>query len=283
MRVDHFRRDAIRLLMGSPHHEEAVAVVDFLLCSRLSITNAALRSDPSRMLSVEFELQLATDLQRLHSGEPMQYVLGHAWFDGLHLCVDSRVLIPRPETEELVQHAHASFPDAQITVELCSGSGCIALACKQRMPTSQVFAVELDSGALEVIRTNADRTGLSIKQIQADVLGEDIVAILPKQIDLLLSNPPYVLKSESRRISAVVVDHEPHLALFVPDLDPLVFYRKIVEIAAISVAPGGRIWLEVNPAYANAVSDLFQGTVFSSAAVHSDLSGKQRFVSAQKS
>lgn len=283
MRLDQFRRYAIQLLKDSPHFEEAVAVVDLLLCSRLAVTNAGLRSDAVRILSVDLERQLNEDVQRLKSGEPIQYVLCSAGFDGLQLYVDPRVLIPRPETEELVQLAHASMPGARIIADLCSGSGCIALACKQRMPSSDVFAVELDSGALEVIRTNTDRTGLAIKQIQADILGGDVFTDLPGSIDLIISNPPYVLQSEARDMSLLVLTHEPHLALFVPDIDPLLFYRSILEIAEKLQAPGGQVWLEVNPAYAKAVAELFHPPAFFSTHIHSDLSGKQRFVSVHKS
>ncbi|MFM9008229.1 MAG: peptide chain release factor N(5)-glutamine methyltransferase [Bacteroidota bacterium] len=282
MRLDQFRQEATRLLMDSPHFEEAVSVVDFILCARLEVTNSSLRIDPSIELSVGQLHQLNADVARLRMGEPMQYVLGHAWFDGLRLNVDSRVLIPRPETEELVQRAHAAFPEAKMIVDLCSGSGCIALACKQRMPSAEVFAVELDSGALEVIRMNADRTGLSIGQIQADVLEVDAASLLPGDIDLLISNPPYVLLGEAKDMSALVLEHEPHLALFVPDTDPLIFYRSIATLAT-RMASGGQIWLEVNPHYASAVSVLFQAPVFSNTRVHVDLSGKQRFVSVHKS
>jgi release factor glutamine methyltransferase len=277
-----FRRECKRLLGETVHAYDSSAIVDRLLCYRLYVSLVELRRGDLPDLSAEIHAQLALDLSRLIAGEPLQYVLEQSWFDDLDLYVDQRVLIPRPETEEMVLLAARAMPEAETVLDLCSGSGCIAFAIKKRIFKSRVIAVELDPGAVEVIGINADRTGLPVECVQGDLFLDSTEQQLPDAVDLILSNPPYVLHSESEKMSSAVVDFEPHLALFVYDHDPIVFYRRIAELSERKLVSGGKVWMEVNPGFASKVAELFAIDQFASSEVVGDMSGKQRFVCAEK-
>ncbi|MFD2246598.1 peptide chain release factor N(5)-glutamine methyltransferase [Pontibacter ruber] len=224
---------------------------------------------------------MARLLQRLLQHEPLQYVLGVAHFYGLELQVDERVLIPRPETEELVdlvvkdhrvqQHLHV--------LDICAGSGCIPLALAANLNTSKVYGLELSEGALEVARANAAKYNLPVEWLHQDVF-EDIPGIAPHSLDIITSNPPYVLEQEKEQMRANVLQYEPHLALFVPDEDALKYYKRITDVAAILLKRGGKLYFEINEQYGGGVKELLQKAGFSNIKVVQDLFGKDRIVRA---
>lgn len=229
-------------------------------------------------------------VQKLRSAEikllghwPVQYIIGVTSFCGMELSVTPSVLIPRPETEELAerifsddilrQHEHPAILD------IGTGSGCLAIALKKRYPAAQVEAVDVSASALVIAAENAAANGAPVTFRQMDILDRDAAASLYRY-HLIMSNPPYVTGSEKKQMSPHVWKHEPHSALFVPDADPLLFYRGIGSFAARHLLPEGRLWLEINEMFGKEVRELLQNLGFERVEVIRDLRGKDRFVSA---
>ena len=187
---------------------------------------------------------LESAAQRLLDGEPVQYVTGKAWFDGLLFQVDESVLIPRPETEELVQKVACELPsDKPLRVwDIGTGSGCIAVALAKRFPQADVKAFDVSEQALEIARRNAELNGVEVDFICDDVLHPKS-EYWNQPVDLVVSNPPYVRESERVSMEHNVLDYEPSTALFVPDEDPLLFYRQILTLAKPRLNPGGAVGL----------------------------------------
>lgn len=223
-------------------------------------------------------LKVYAPLTRLRKGEPLQYVLGHAWFMGMEVQVAPGVLIPRPETEELVDLIRQDGRTAQRIIDIGTGSGCIALALKRLYPRSQVWAVDVSEEALAIARRNGATQGLDVQWSKLDVL--DATASLPDGLDLVVSNPPYVPRSEEPALAAHVRGYEPHLALFVDDVDPLVFYRAIARKAWDALVPGGALWFEGHHHHAAAVGAMLVGSGYDTVSVLNDLSGSSRFIHA---
>lgn len=207
----------------------------------------------------------------------MQYVLGRVTFHGLTLAVDPAVLIPRPETEELVQRIIDAYTVApRSIVDIGTGSGCIALALKKAFPEAKVHGVDLSDDALDVAKANALSNELEVNWMKADVLSDGIA--IPGPFDLVVSNPPYIPEQDSGAMEERVLRHEPHLALFVKDVDPCVFYRHIARFAQQRLARGGSLWFETHYRYTQEVEGILEKEKFRNITVASDLSGNPRFV-----
>jgi release factor glutamine methyltransferase len=189
-------------------------------------------------------------LTRLLAHEPVQYVLGIAYFADMELEVTPATLIPRPETEELVhviKQEQAAKPNLRV-LDVGTGSGCLALALARLMPTAQVLAVDISAEALAVARRNADQFAPKVTFQQVDILAAMPADIAPGTLDILVSNPPYVRESERSEMRENVLAWEPATALFVPDEDPLLFYRRLAELGRALLKDGGAIYLEINEA-----------------------------------
>src|SRR5690606_24008283 len=195
-------------------------------------------------------------LSSLKKAEPIQYVLGYAWFMEMKLTVDRPVLIPRPETEELVQLVASQQKEAQRIIDIGTGSGCIALALKNALPATSVYALDISNEALNVAKENARNQRVQIEFIQADILQWDTTFQPDAWFDAVVSNPPYITHNEIREMHPNVLEHEPHLALFVDDHTPLLFYDHITSFAWQHLRPGGRLYFEINRNYGAAVCDL---------------------------
>lgn len=230
----------------------------------------------------ETRAQIKEIVRELRSGRPIQYVLGHAWFDEMKLLVNENVLIPRPETEELVSRILQNSGRAPAwAVDLCSGSGCIALALKKTWPQTQVLGVELSEGALQVARKNAELQALKVHWKKANVLDVDGLK-LPEGVELIVSNPPYVMEKEKANMESHVLEHEPELALFVPDRDPMLFYRAIADVAGKHLHSGGRVWVEINEQLGAETRQVFLDRNFTQSLIHKDIHEKARFIEAIK-
>lgn len=219
-------------------------------------------------------------VDRLLAGEPLQYITGTARFFGLDFGVTPAVLIPRPETEELVDmivNEYGDRPDLRV-LDLCTGSGCIALSLARALKFAQVEATDISPEALEVARRNA-----AALRVRARFKEADLLSLNPdgREWDIIVSNPPYVLESEARDMESVVLDHEPHLALFVPDSDPLRFYRPIARYAAASLAPAGRLYLEINPLECDDLLALLRSEGLHDPEAVIDMTGRRRFIIAR--
>ena len=215
-------------------------------------------------------------------GAPLQYLLGKADFYGLEILVNPFVLIPRPETEELVAEVlKTSHQQEKRILDLGTGSGCIAIALSKLGRWKSVSALDLSLEALETAQKNAEKYGQKIHFFKANILEE--IANKGEVWDILVSNPPYVLDSEANTMENRVLEHEPHLALFVQDSDPLIFYRKILESVEKNLSAGGEIFLEINPLQAaNLLTLYLEHPSISNARILKDMFGKDRFLHAKK-
>ena len=223
--------------------------------------------------------QLEQAVKQLLEGVPVQYVTGMAWFDGLLFHVDESVLIPRPETEELVQKISEVLPnDRPIRIwDIGTGSGCIAVALAKRFPLAEVKAFDVSAQALATASRNAEYNKVQVEIVCDDVLHPQSESWL-QPVDLVVSNPPYIRESEKAAMERNVLEHEPHSALFVPDDDPLLFYRQILKLAKPQLHPDGAVWFEINEAMGEAMLQLAREMGFE-AVLHEDYLGKPRFAS----
>ena len=215
---------------------------------------------------------------RLEQCEPIQYVLGQADFCGRSFMVNQHVLIPRPETEELIRLIGDTQPSATDILDIGTGSGCIAITLAAKFPEARVMAWDISEEALEVARENAKRNCVNVSFEQVDVLSEPIA----KGYDLIVSNPPYICQKERMAMEQNVLDYEPHTALFVPDDDPLLFYRAIADLAVHALMPEGWLYFEINPVYAEPLKQMLTEKGFKHIAIHEDQFGKQRMICAQR-
>jgi release factor glutamine methyltransferase len=223
-------------------------------------------------------LRIRSVVKRLQTNEPFQYIMGEVYFADLHLKIDQRALIPRPETEELIALIlELGLPFGSI-LDLCTGSGCIALALQNRFPNAQVVGLDLSPEAIALARENALQTKLDVAFVIEDILTWQAA----QTFDLLVSNPPYIPEQEAQLMAANVLDFEPHMALFVPDHDPLLFYKRIVAIAHASLQSGGYLALEIHEDLSAQTLALLQTAAFENPRIYRDLQGKERMILAQK-
>lgn len=233
----------------------------------------------SREISDEDKNRLDEDLKRLLQGEPVQYVVGQADFYGRSFRVGPAVLIPRPETEELVEWAVELLrhPPLSRVLDIGTGSGCIPITLKLELPHIRVSGTDISPDALELARLNARRYDVGVDFILHDILQPD--PQLPDAVyDLIISNPPYIPRAERELMPEHVLRYEPHLALFVEDADPLLFYQQITRAAASHLAPGGALLFECNEYNARRVSHLLAAQGFQEVTLRQDLQGKDRMV-----
>lgn len=234
----------------------------------------------SAALSGSEVLKVYTPLARLRTGEPLQYILGRTWFMGMELAVAPGVLIPRPETEEMVDLILRTGRSFGRIVDIGTGSGCIALALKKHLPASTVIGLDVSTEALTIARGNGERLGMDVEWMEQDVLRP--ASKLPSDLDLVVSNPPYIPAMEKGTLERHVREHEPHLALFVADDDPLLFYRVIAQQAMGSLVAGGEIRFEAHHRHAGEVGQLLRALGYHHVNVLRDLSGSERFIHATR-
>jgi release factor glutamine methyltransferase len=254
------------------------AIARQVFADRFGWDAAQLEMRKQDLLSESELLEVYEPLKRLMNGEPLQYILGTVHFHGLQLTVAPGVLIPRPETEELVERIIQSGVQPTCIVDIGTGSGCIALALGRAFTGTRVVGMDVSGEALDIARRNAQQLDIEVEWQQADVLEASFT--LPPGTDLVVSNPPYVPRSEEDGLSMQVRAHEPHLALFVDDADPLVFYRCIGEVAFRTLPTGGSLWFEGHFVHAPAVADMLRTMGFPEVALYTDLSGNDRFIHA---
>ena len=220
----------------------------------------------------------------LEQHEPVQYVLGQADFCGRTFLVNPHVLIPRPETEELCRWILSTVNYQLSTVnclDIGTGSGCIAVTLAAELPKAEVTAWDISPAALEVARANAQRHHATVHFHQVDILNFQL-SIPDSQFSTIISNPPYICQREAAAMETNVLDHEPHIALFVPDDDPLLFYRAIAIFGQQALQPGGWLYFEINPFYANDLCTMLYTMSYKSIETKEDQFGKQRMLRAQR-
>ena len=219
-------------------------------------------------------------VDRLVAGEPVQYIYGDTYWYGMQLKVTPDVLIPRPETEELVDLIVKDNPQSDLHVlDVCTGSGCIAVALAKTLKFPEVSAIDISDAALKVASENA-----SMQKVKIDLRKADALALpdLKDEFDLIVSNPPYVMESEKKDMDKNVLDHEPHIALFVPDSDPLKFYTAIADFAMNALKDNGRIYFELNPLTADTLADNMRKQGWNDVQLLPDMHSRIRFLTARK-
>jgi release factor glutamine methyltransferase len=258
---------------------EATVITDWVFDNIANIKKADLIKNPHQQLPAAILTKLAEKQEELLQHKPVQYVMGNATFYNMQFQVNDKVLIPRPETEEMTNLLINSyrFEQKQINIlDIGTGSGCIAVAIKKNLPSSRVIAVDISDAALDIARTNAITNKTNIQFTQMDFLDESRWAEL-LLFDILISNPPYIPNNEKGKMDKNVVDFEPHTALFVPDSNPLIFYEKIAKFGRTHLNYNGKIYLETHEDYTNEVAKLFSET-YQQVLVKKDLFGKERMV-----
>lgn len=279
-------------LAGVYDQREARAVARMLVEEKFSLSFADIICGGVEALPDADKQWIEAAVKRLEQGEPIQYVLGWAWFGGLKFNVRSGVLIPRPETEWLVDNicAHpAPSNDRPLRIlDIGTGSGCIALSIKQRLPETYVEAWDISTEALSIAADNARSLGLDVVWRQQDALNitPNVLSTTPNDNsvvpdsplwDVIVSNPPYICERERTDMARNVLEHEPSTALFVPDTDPLLFYRAITHYAVGSLNEGGRLLFECNTLYAGDTARMMADEGMTATQVYDDCFGKPRF------
>lgn len=254
---------------------ESSSIAYLLMESLFGLSRDAIVLSPDQPLEWSEELEDA--LVRLASGEPVQYTLGMAHFYDREFMVSPNVLIPRPESEELVRMVLDSRVRGRV-LDIGTGSGAIAISLALESAAIEVEACDISLDALEVARGNATRLGARVKMFHCDILSADI----DSGYSAIVSNPPYVMESERAVMSPKVYDHEPNIALFVPDNDPLLFYRTIAQKGVRSLADGGELFFEINEAMGQQTLDMLLELGYRDVKVVADLSGRERMVRAIK-
>ncbi len=228
------------------------------------------------------ELMFRTALARLKSGEPYQYVINSAPFYGMNLYVDKNVLIPRPETEELVEWIVQDLQKFEHfngnILDIGTGSGAIALALKKQFPHSMVYGIDRSEKALEVAQKNADMLGLNVQFVQKDIFETDLSEF--PYFNVIVSNPPYIPASEKSELNSSVTEFEPEEALFVPDDNPVIFYERIADLASERLKPKGKVYVEIHQNLKNETVKAFE-PMFPQITERKDISGNWRMLRAE--
>lgn len=261
---------------------EAKAMIRIIFTWLMGWKTTDLLINSDREVSESMSSRIADILERLERHEPIQYITGIAPFYGFDLHVDRRVLIPRPETEMLVDLIADIYRDRKDldVLDIGTGSGAIAIALARNLPFSKVTAIDVSGDAIDVARENAAACSTQVKFIEADLF-----TFLPPadSFDIVVSNPPYIDVSEKMSMEANVLDYEPHTALFADASDPLKHYRSICLIAAECLRPGGGMFLEINPMYATQIEKLLSVEQWRDVRIINDIHGRRRFAEAYRS
>jgi len=240
------------------------------------ITNADFRLSESEMLQLHFAVK---DLKKYR---PVQYIIGETEFFDLKIKVNKAVLIPRPETEELVQLIINNEKQRDLNIlDIGTGSGCIAIALKKNIPFAQLTGIDISDAAIELASENAENNKLNIAFAELNILDQRQWNLLG-QFDIIVSNPPYVTNAEKNRMDNNVLNYEPHQALFVADNDALVFYKEIFHFSENHLRQNGKIYFEINEEKGNEIVELAKSKNFVNVKLHKDINGKNRFVSGSK-
>ena len=259
---------------------EARAVTDYVLDVCFGLSKADILCGAVDEMTAEKTAELNKIFGRLTEGEPVQYVLGRAEFCGRWFSVRPGVLIPRPEPEELCAWitADSKASASPKVLDIGTGSGCIAITLQLDMPESKVTTWDISADALDVARENAQQLGANVNFVKLDALN----AKPEGEWDVIVSNPPYICEKEKKDMAVNVLEHEPHTALFVPDADPLLFYRAITRLAVQTLSKGGRLYFEINPIYADDTCRMMRAEGMTAVELRSDMYGKQRMAKGVK-
>jgi len=294
MTVDEARKRIVDSINTRYEADEAKNIAELLLehVTSLPLTKRIIKRTES--LSPKQEGVLLESISRLQNHEPIQYIINESWFAGMKFYVDKNVLIPRPETEELVAWAVSDWklkkekseirsPKSENRIlrflDIGTGSGCIAIAIKTKLPQIEMWACDVSDEALNVSRLNADSLHATVDFLPLDFLDEKQRQQLPR-VDVIVSNPPYVPRQDKNEMKKNVIEYEPATALFVPDSDPVIFYNAIADFGNEKLNKGGAIYVEIHEALGERVKNLYEAKGYKSLELKQDLQGKDRMVKA---
>ena len=244
-------------------------------------TTADVLANADTLLTDNIKQSIQQAITELQTAKPIQYILGETEFFSNRFFVDENVLIPRPETEELVDWVLQEYPDKSEKIKLLdvgTGSGCIAISLAKALPNAVVTAIDVSEGALKVAKRNAELNSVVTYFLQQDILR---IETLPNKYDIIISNPPYVRELEKKEIRHNVLEYEPHLALFVPDNNPLLFYDKIATLAQQSLNTNGSLFFEINQYLGQEMQTLLEQKHFTEITLRQDLFGNDRMIKAK--
>lgn len=244
-------------------------------------TTAEVLANVSTQLTDNITKAIQQAITELQTAKPIQYILGETEFFSNRFFVDENVLIPRPETEELVDWVLQTYPDKTHLLQILdvgTGSGCIAISLAKALPEAQVTAIDVSPKAIAVAQRNAERNGIKVQFLQRDILQTET---LPEKYDIIISNPPYVRELEKNGMHSNVLNYEPHLALFVPDDRPLLFYEQIATLAQQYLKPKGRLFFEINQYLAAEMQVMLAQKNFTEITLRQDLSANDRMLCAR--
>lgn len=276
MTVGEIRKKYHEALAEIYPQSEANAITRFMLEEVLELSVLYQSLNTHVILTSEQEKTLENNLSRLLKNEPFQHILGYELFHGLKLEVNPDVLIPRPETEELVEWILNSDINPKTILDIGTGSGCIALSLAGSLPDAEVDALEVSEKAILVAKRNAEKNGIKARFFEMDILKN----APEKKYDLIVSNPPYVGLDEKHLMIANVLEHEPHLALF--SEEPTHFYKRIAEVAKTQLNENGWLYFEMNEFYAEQIFDEIRQLGFTEIEIKKDMQGKDRMIRAKK-
>lgn len=258
---------------------EARQIAEMVVLECGGIGRNELLVEPNKELEIS---DLDRIIGELCKWRPVQYVIGRADFDGLSLEVAEGVLIPRPETEELVEWIASECQEDALILDVGTGSGCIAIALGCRLAKSRVWALDISSEALNIARRNGEKYAPKVEFLQGDALA-DFSTLVAEKLDVVVSNPPYIPQSDEPAMRRNVTDYEPATALFVEDSDPLIFYRSIARNARKMLRPGGKLFYEIYELYADDMVAMLSAEGYVDIVVHEDFRAKPRMICATMS
>ena len=282
MYIKEYRQRFIDVLASRYDMAEAESFFYRVLEDKINMKRIDLALHPKTELTENQIEEWDAILEKLRQFIPIQYILGKAHFYGLEFEVNENTLIPRPETEELVQWMLSDIQQSKnptieqsnlAILDIGTGSGCIAIALAKNLPNAKVFAIDISEKALATAKKNAASNRVEVAFLQKDILS---TTALDLQFDIIVSNPPYVRNVEKAEIKANVLDHEPHLALFVEDDDALLFYRKIAALAKKSLSPNGKLYFEINQYLGKEMVALLEEMGFANIELRKDIYGNDR-------
>ena len=273
--------------LSSLYEEQEIESFFYIILEKLhGLKRIDLALNPQTVMDGAHLKQWKNIVSELKKQRPVQYILGETTFYGLLFLVNENTLIPRPETEELVEliieSTNYELRNTKLKVlDIGTGSGCIAISLAKHLPTSEVYAIDVSEEALTTAKKNAELNKVAIDFISTnilDVVNLSAVAGLDKQFDIIVSNPPYVRNLEKDEIKPNVLEYEPHLALFVDDIDPLLFYRKIAELAIKNLNPNGKLYFEINQYLGKETIKLLEDFGFRNVELKKDIYGNDRMI-----
>lgn len=280
MKINQLRKNFTDSLKEEYPLQEISSFFDLLSREYLQMSRIDAALNPQAQVSEEKQKKFDAALLRLKKHEPIQYIIGKTEFFGMEFRVNEKVLVPRPETEELVQWILDEVkPSEELKIlDIGTGSGCIAISLAKHLPQARISAIDISEKALGITRENSVINNTEVHFIQADILQQEN---LEEAYDIIVSNPPYVRELEKKEMHRNVLEHEPATALYVKDEDPLIFYRKITKLAGASLKPGGKLFFEINQYLSRETEELLVNKGFATE-LRKDIYGNFRMLKGEK-